>query len=112
MLLTEPIKVLVPPRFIIIAAERKYGTGSDLRSFATVIAAAAISSMAVESLRNMETAADTTQIKTKSLTGFPLENLTAHKAPNRNNPLFSATSTTIIVPRIRPISRMSIRSNA
>jgi len=28
MLLTEPIRVLVPPKLIIIAADKKYGTGS------------------------------------------------------------------------------------
>ena len=27
MLLTEPISVLVPPRFIMMAADRKYGVG-------------------------------------------------------------------------------------
>ncbi len=83
-----------------------------MRSLAIVTVAAAISSIAVESLRNMETAAEMRPRRTKSLVGLPFENLIAYNAPKRNKPLLSATSTTIIVPTSKPISRMSMKALA
>ncbi len=74
--------------------------------------AAAISNIAVGSLRNMETTAETTQVETKSLPGFPFETFTAYNAPKRNKPLLRATSTTIIIPSNRPMSRTSMKPEA
>ena len=77
-----------------------------------VAIAAAMSSIAVGSLRNIETMADVKQIETKSILGFPPEILTAYKAPKRKSPLRSATSTTIMTPISRAISRMSMNPKA